>query len=93
MTRLLDPRAEEYRRLDGAEPLKPVEAVELNVGILNSRWESMTRIAALVDERLRRLSFIRDVRHWKIKHSEPTPQEVIDQVVGYSHFAVLGLGN
>lgn len=91
--RLLDPRAEEYRRLDGADPLKPVEAVELNVGILNSRWESMTRIAAIVDERLRGLPFIRDVRHWKIKHSEPTPRDVWDQVTEYSHFAVLGLGN
>lgn len=91
--KLLDPRAEEYRLLEAADPLKPVEAVELNVGILNSRWESMTRIAAIVDERLRRLSFIRGVRHWKIKHSEPTPQEVLDQVTGYSHFAVLGLGN
>ena len=39
MTALLDPRAEEYRRMDAADPLKPVEAVELNVGILNSRWE------------------------------------------------------
>ena len=91
--KLLDPRAEEYRLLEAADPLKPVEAVELNVAILNSRWESMTRIAAVVDERLRRLSFIRDVRHWKIKHSEPTPQDVLDQVTGYSHFAVLGLGN
>jgi len=70
-----------------------VEAVELNVGILNSRWESMTRIAAIVDERLRRLPFIGGVKHWKIKHSEPTPQDVLDQVTGYSHFAVLGLGN
>ena len=93
MVRLLDPRAEEYRPLEGADPLKPVEVVELNVGILNSRWESMTRIAAVVDERLRRLPFIRDVRHWKIKHSEPTPEDVLDQVTGYSHFAVLGLGN
>ncbi len=91
--RLLDPRAEEFRRLEAPDPLKPVEDVELNVAILNSRWESMTRIAAVVDERLRSLSFIRDVRHWKIKHSEPTPQDVIDQVTGYSHFAVLGLGN
>ena len=91
--RLLDPRAEEYRLLDGADPLKPVEAVELNVGILNSRWESMTRIAAIVDERLRRLPFIGGVKHWKIKHSEPTPEDVLDQVTGYSHFAVLGLGN
>ena len=91
--KLLDPRAEEYRLLDGADPLKPVEAVELNVGILNSRWESMTRIAAIVDERLRRLSFIGGVKHWKIKHSEPTPEDVLDQVTGYSHFAVLGLGN
>ncbi|MDE0169622.1 MAG: hypothetical protein OXS29_08920 [bacterium] len=91
--KLLDPRAEEYRLLDGADPLKPVEAVELNVGILNSRWESMTRIAAIVDERLRRLPFIGGVKHWKIKHSEPTPEDVLDQVTGYSHFAVLGLGN
>ena len=91
--KLLDPRAEEYRLLDGADPLKPVEAVELNVGILNSRWESMTRIAAIVDDRLRRLPFIGGVRHWKIKHSEPTPEDILDQVTGYSHFAVLGLGN
>ena len=93
MTVILDPRAEEFRRLTEADGLKPIEAVELNVAILNSRWESMTRIAAIIDEQLAPLPDIGRVRHWRIKHSEPTPPEVLDEVVDTSHYAILGLGN
>lgn len=93
MTVILDPRAEEFRRLTEADELKPVEATELNVAVLNSRWESMTRIAAIVDEQLSQRPEIGRVRHWRIKHSEPTPPEVLDEVTDTSHYAILGLGN
>ncbi|MYB24585.1 MAG: hypothetical protein F4236_04745 [Acidimicrobiia bacterium] len=93
MTVILDPRAEEFRRLDEPDELKPVEALEINVSILNSRWASMTRIAEIMDEQLLAHPRIGRVRHWRIKHSEPTPPEVLDEVTDSSHYAVLGLGN
>jgi len=93
MTTILDPRAEEFRRLEEADELKPIEAVEINVSILNSRWESMTRIAAIIDEQLAPNPRIGQVRHWRIKHSEPTPPEVLEEVTDGSHYAILGLGN
>ncbi|MGF1617312.1 MAG: hypothetical protein ACFCU2_05825 [Acidimicrobiia bacterium] len=93
MTKLLDPRAEDFRRLGSGEKLKPIEAAELHVAVLNSRWESMTHIAQVLDESLSRRPDIGRISHWKIKHSEPTPDDVMDQVTGESHFAVLGLGN
>jgi len=93
MTTILDPRAEEFRRLEEADELKPIEAVEINVSILNSRWESMTRIAAIIDEQLAPNQRIGQVRHWRIKHSEPTPPEVLEEVTDGSHYAILGLGN
>ena len=93
MSVLLDPRAEEHRRLEAGEDLKPIEAAELQVSILNSRWESMTRIGQILDERLASRPYIGHVAHWRIKHSEPTPEDVMDQVTGESHFAILGLGN
>ena len=93
MTVILDPRAEEFRRLEEADELKPIEAAEINVSILNSRWESMIRIAAVIDEQLAAHPRIGRVRHWRIKHSEPTPPEVLDEITDSSHYAVLGLGN
>lgn len=93
MTVLLDPTAEEFRRFAAGEELKPIEAAELNVAVLNSRWESMTRISQILDQRLADRPDVGRVDHWKIKHSEPTPEEVLDQITGTSHFAILGLGN
>ena len=93
MTVLLDPRAEVFRRLEGVDEAKPIEAAAMSVAVLNSRWESMGRIAEILDEKLGARPDIGHIEHWKIKHSEPTPPEVIDHVTGTSHFAILGLGN
>lgn len=93
MTVLLDPRAEEFRRAEQAEELKPIEAVNIDVSILNSRWESMTRIAAIIDEQLAERPGIGRIEHHRIKHSEPTPEGLLDHVSRSSHYAILGLGN
>lgn len=93
MTVLLDPRAEDFRRLEEADELKPIESAAINVAILNSRWESMTRIARIIDEELAARPDIGRVEQWRIKHSEPTPPGLLDRVTESSHYAILGLGN
>ena len=93
MTVLLDPRAEEFRRSAEADELKPIEAVSIDVSILNSRWESMTRIAGIIDEQLAQRPDIGRIEHFRIKHSEPTPEGLLDHVSRSSHYAILGLGN
>ena len=90
----------EYIWIDGTEPspqlrskTKVIPNNNINISILNSRWDSMNRISKLLEKEFTKKTFVNKIDTYKINHSEPTEEDLLNHVTDWSHFAILGLAN
>ena len=89
---ILNPVASVFKKYVRNVNFKKIDS-NLNLSILNSRWDSMNRISTLLQKKLISNSLIDEIKVFRINHSEPTDQNLLNHVTDWSHFAILGLGN
>ena len=91
--KVYNPKADEFDIDNKINILKNLPSDNLNISILNSRWDSMNRITSLLKKELKLFKNVKNINSHKISHSEPTDITLLNHVTDWSHFAILGLAN
>ena len=87
--KVYNPKADEFDIDNKINILKNLPSDNLNISILNSRWDSMMNHIMLKKE-LKLFKNVQNINSHKISHSEPTDITLLNHVTDWSHFAILG---
>ena len=93
LEKIYNPLAENFDNSSEIYQTKSIPNNNIKISILNSRWDSMNRISKLLEEEFTKKSFVNKIDTYKINHSEPTEEDLLNHVTDWSHFAILGLAN
>ena len=93
LEKIYNPLATNFDSSSDIYSTKVIPNNNINISILNSRWDSMNRISKLLEKEFTKKTFENKIDTYKIIHSEPTEEDLPNHVTDWSHFAILGLAN